>query len=195
MYYCEKEVKERLQNLFKDFIYEVKKDLKKRGSYWNPTLITGDGEGRVVVLRSLQSGKKEVEDFIIHTDVRSHKWKSLKEKPFANLVFYCPKRKWQVRLKAKARLNTQDIESKIEWERLKENSKKIYSLSHSPGSRCSTPEEAFVFEESSGYVNFGVITLEPISLDSLQLSPPTREDLHVRAFLNCESGEMGFLSP
>lgn len=184
-----------VDEIFNDFRDELKKDLKRRGSFWSPLLITNKTEGRTVVLRSLQEGKLNFEDLIVHTDIRSKKWDELKKDPLTSLVFYCPKRKWQIRVKANARLNFNDIEAKIEWERLSPASRKIYSLKFIPGSPIPSPQEGYVFSEKDGYENFGVLTLVPHSLESLQLSHPMREDFHVRAFWDLLTHEKSFLTP
>lgn len=65
-----------LIKVFKDWMLEVKKDLRKRGSFWTPTLISQPVAARTVVLRELvaDSDKNtEMPLFIIHTDIRSQK--------------------------------------------------------------------------------------------------------------------------
>lgn len=183
------------KSIFKDFIGELKKDLKRRGNFWSPVLISSEQEARTVILRGLQPGKFEINDFIIHTDTRSQKWFELQGNPTASLLFYCKKRKWQMRVKTKVKTNTQDFDSKIEWDRLTTSSQKIYSLKNSPGTPTTHPDVGFTFSDTSGYKNFGVLTLAPLSLESLQLSHPTREDQHVRAHWDLISNEVSFLVP
>jgi hypothetical protein len=195
---------EKIKLIFNNFFDELKKDIKRKGNLWTPTLITSYHDGRTVVLRGFQQGKRPLEDLIIHTDIRSKKWKDLEDHPLASLHFYCRKRKWQMRIKGLVKRNTQDIDAKIEWDRLSSSSKKIYSLKHIPGTPISSAEEGFTFsrddaqqdiEIAKGYENFGVLTIEPTYLESLQLSHPLRDDMHVRAMWDLVSDEKSFLAP
>lgn len=180
-----------VKQIFKDWILEAKKDLKKRGSYWNPTLVSGDCQARTVVLRGIENDEERgCPRFIIHTDIRSQKWQELKEKNFASLHFYCPKRKWQMRIVCSVTLNHKNDDAKIEWNRLSPGSKEIYSLKYQPGLEVDSAKEAYVFNNDDNPLeNFGVITMFPISLESLQLGHPMREDYHVRAQWLIESLE------
>lgn len=190
-----------VENIFKDWLLEAKKDLKKRGPYWNPTLITGECQARTVVLRGIEDDtERSCPRFIIHTDIRSQKWIELKEKRFATLHFYCPKRKWQMRVSCSGVLHHKNDDARIEWNRLSPNSKEIYSLKNIPGTKVVSAKEAYTFEEKLDPMeNFGVITLIPNSFESLQLSHPMRESFHVRAKWLVQSDkkphEFSYLAP
>lgn len=185
-----------LELIFKDWFVELRKDLKRKGAYWTPALVSDDQEMRTVVLRSLQM-VESLPQFIIHTDIRSKKWHELTEKSSSALHFYCPKRKWQMRIKGIVKLAHNDTDSTIEWNRLSPNSKKIYSLIKKPGVVIDTPEEGYKYSSDieKGFDNFGVITFIPQHLESLQLSHPSQKDLHIRAFWNISNNQRDFLSP
>ena len=126
-----------LQQIFDDWLREVKKDLYKRGAFWTPTLVTHAAESRTVVLRRLAAPEAEssptrstvLPQFVIHTDIRSKKWAQLQQAPTCGLHFYCPKRKWQMRVDGFAALHAQDAYAESEWQALSERSQKIYALS------------------------------------------------------------------
>jgi hypothetical protein len=185
-----------IESIFADWLDEVNKDLKKKDSFWTPSLITSGQEVRTVVLRSIQMGPR-FPAFIIHTDIRSKKWGELKSNPAMTLHFYCPKRKWQVRLKGTASLTHLETASTIEWKRLSKHSQKIYSLINIPGSIVDDPQEAYQFSENvdDGLNNFGVINFLPHLVESLQLSRPDREDFHVRSVWDIKKNQFQFLAP
>lgn len=185
------------EELFKDWLLEVKKDLKRRGAYWNPTLISGVQAARTVVLRGLEDNpQKPGPLFVIHTDIRSQKWQDLQLSNKAGLHFYCPKRKWQMRVTGHVSLHYKNDESLIEWKRLSSNSQKIYSLHHRPGTKVDDPHIGYTFDPmEKAYDHFGVISFAPSQFDSLQLSHPQREDLHIRAQWLVDDNKFSFLSP
>lgn len=191
----------KVELIFKDWLDEAKKDLKKRGPYWNPSLVTHLCQARTVVLRSIENDPlSESPRFVIHTDIRSQKWSELKENSEASLHFYCQKRKWQMRINGEVSLHQGDDESKIEWRRLSENSKQIYKLNHTPGIEVESPKNAYSFnEEVDPFDNFGVIILRPTKLESLQLNHPMRESFHVRAQWlitpDTNQSKYGYLAP
>ena len=185
--------------IFDDWLLEVSKDLKRRGSFWTPTLTTSSLRSRTVVLRALEFQDNQTRTrprFIIHTDIRSQKWHDLNVESHGCLHFYCPKRKWQMIAHFKASLSHKDPDSLIEWKRLSANSKRIYSLKNSPGIEIENPSEAYSFADiESGYDNFGVLTLSPLSLESLQLERPNGPDCHVRAHWNLQTVTFKYLAP
>ncbi|GEM_PF-2293804 len=185
-----------IESIFANWLDEVNKDLKEKGPFWTPSLITSEQEVRTVVLRSIQTGA-DAPNFIIHTDIRSKKWSELKKNSATTLHFYCPKRKWQLRLKGTASLSHLNTESSIEWNRLSPHSQKIYSLINIPGTIVDDPQEAYKFSENvdGGLNNFGVINFLPHLIESLQLSRPDREDFHVRSAWDIRKNQFQFLAP
>jgi pyridoxamine 5'-phosphate oxidase len=186
-----------IESLFRDWLGEVSKDLKKRGAFWTPTLVSGHQEARTVVLRSLEKSENSpCPQFIVHTDIRSQKWQELQKNNNLSLHFYCPKRKWQMRLKGKAYLHHGDPEAQIEWRRLSLGSQQIYGQMFTPGEEVETPQTGYTFEKDQDFAkNFGVLRIDPISLESLQLSHPMRESHHIRAAWLIEQGIFKYLAP
>lgn len=191
--------KEPLYLIFDDWIREVKKDLHKRGSFWTPTLISQAADARTVVLRSLESSPTQASSFplfVVHTDVRSKKWRDLHNNPSCVLHFYCSKRKWQMRLNGIAQLHAQDSFAESQWQQLSGRSQQIYSLKLPPGVPVEDPQQAYCFDEDhSAYRNFGVIGIQANKFESLQLERPDRTDYHVRARWDLASNNYSYLAP
>ena len=196
-----------LAQLFDDWFGEVKKDLHKRGAFWVPTLVTEPIDARTVVLRSLLDKPTDLladaDDgqgapaFIIHTDVRSEKWPQLTAQAACALHFYCPKRKWQMRVTARAHRHHQDAFATAQWQNLSARSRRIYALQQTPGTPVSDPQTAYAFDEGdeAAFQQFGVLRVVPEALESLQLERPDRGDYHVRAHWNVLTGERCYLAP
>lgn len=187
------------EEIFKNWLSEVHSDLKRRGAFWSPTLVTNPLRARTVVLRALEfydSKSMRLPRFIVHTDIRSPKWQNLQENNEGSLHFYCPKRKWQVIVNFRANLSHRDPDATIEWKRLSESSQKIYSLPYTPGKIITNPQDAYIFEDlPTKDQNFGVLTLTPTSIESLQLETPERSQLHVRALWDLQKVTFNYLAP
>lgn len=185
--------------IFQDWLLEVKKDIKRKGSFWHPTLVSGEQNARTVILRSVEFIKKGAISkprFIVHTDTRSHKWQELKNNTKATLHFYCPKRRWQMRVQVSAELSLLDTDATIEWKRLSKNSQRIYSLKNSPGTIIQDPKAAYTFpEEIDGFDNFGVLNLIPIHMESLQLERVNGPSFHQRALWDLNTHTFQYLAP
>jgi len=193
-----------LQQIFDDWLLEVKKDLHKRGQFWTPTLVTRPAESRTVVLRHLAAPEAEssvnqapnLPLFVIHTDTRSKKWAQLKQGPTCGLHFYCAKRKWQMRVDGFAALHAQDAYAESEWQALSERSQKIYALKHRPGEPVNDPEKAYCFDDAAqAYKHFGVVCVRATHLESLQLERPDRTNFHIRAAWAVETQTLNYLAP
>jgi pyridoxine/pyridoxamine 5'-phosphate oxidase len=164
-----------IESLFRDWLGEVSKDLKKRGAFWTPTLVSGHQEARTVVLRSLEKSENSpCPQFIVHTDIRSQKWQELQKNNNLSLHFYCPKRKWQMRLKGKAYLHHGDPEAQIEWRRLSLGSQQIYGQMFTPGEEVENhPKLVIPLRRTKILLRtlaFFVLTLSPLKVSN----SPTR---------------------
>ena len=172
-------------DIFKDFLLEVNKDLFKKGAYWTPTLATLGGDGlpqaRTVVLREIHKcfDTRKI-TFTFHTDTRSKKWAELQQNPRSSLHFYCPKRRWQMRIGGSVNL-IQDEEKRQEiWVKTSPSSKEIYRLASAPGTPQESTKQAMSFVNSSkdGFTNFGVIEFKCDHFDSLKLLSRASDSLY-----------------
>ena len=186
-------------HIFSDWLLELKKDLRKRGALWSPTLITSPVYSRTVVLRQLDEAANphlDLPAFIIHTDIRSQKWRQLQQDPSCALHFYCAKRKWQMRVVATARLHHDDTYAITQWQALSASAQRIYGLQHCPGVSIEDPEAAFTFnDKAQAQANFGVICMTPLELESLQLQRPDKTHYHVRAKWDIANNLIEYIAP
>ena len=187
------------ESIFKDWLLAVKKDLYKRGAFWHPTLITQAMQGRTVVLRQLDDthpNDSALPDFIVHTDTRAQKWQQLQQHSECALHFYCPKRKWQMRLNGEASLHYQDTFSQDHWQRLSNDAQRLYALQHCPGEPVDDPAQAFCFNSiTEAQQNFAVIRIRARVLESLQLPRPDKADYHIRARWQISEQRCEYLAP
>ena len=101
-----------------------------------------------------------------------------------------------MRVTVKAVLSHGEPDSMIEWKRLSENSKRLYTLPHAPGNITDDPQDAFQFGSiKDGEDNFGVINLTPKTLESLQLGRPNGPSFHVRAKWDISTQDFNYLAP
>lgn len=128
---------------------------------------------RTVVVRSFK-GSNTLE---IYTDTRSQKWFHLKEKPKAELGFYEPNLKLQIRAKATIQLVEGNEEAQQVFVKLSLDQQRNYSTKNAPGTYL-TSDVAY-----SAKAHFGIIKAELFELDFLQLLPKN-ESLRARATLN-----------
>lgn len=122
-------------------------------------------EVRTVVLREFE----QVLDLYVFTDFRSDKVKELRANPSATLHFYHPKKRVQIRVKAKAEIHHQDLVCAAFWNTLKSDSQKGYQSVLSPGEEISDPKEAFHWSTQTGDQFFAVLRFIPESIEALQL--------------------------
>lgn len=122
-------------------------------------------EVRTVVLREFE----KILDMYVFTDFRSDKVKELRANPVATLHFYHPKKRAQIRVKAKTEIHHQDLVCAAFWNTLKSDSAKGYQSVLSPGTEISDPKEAFHWSTQTGDQFFTVLRFIPESIEALQL--------------------------
>jgi pyridoxamine 5'-phosphate oxidase len=124
-------------------------------------------DSRYVVLRSVN----EELHFFVYTDSRSEKIEALKAEPWASLLFYHPKKRIQVRLKAKTVFHQQNGIAKQHWEKVQGDARKSYQSILAPGIPIQSPEEAYSWNaQPEDFSNFTVLELIPNSIELLQLN-------------------------
>jgi pyridoxine/pyridoxamine 5'-phosphate oxidase len=152
------------------------------------TLGQNGPEVRTVVLREFE----KILDMYVFTDFRSDKVKELRANPSATLHFYHPKKRVQIRVKAKAEIHHQDLVCAAFWKTLKSDSQKGYQSVLSPGTEISDPKEAFHWSIQTNDQFFTVLRFIPESIEALQLDGLK----HLRIlFLKSEGWEGKWLVP
>jgi hypothetical protein len=120
---------------------------------------------RTVVIRSFN----EINLFEIYTDTRSQKWQDLKVQPIAELGFYHPDKKIQLRIKAKTTLISDGEYANEKITQLNPEQLKNYSTAAAPGSLLSSNQAQNI--NKSATIHFGIIQAEIFEIDYLQLLP------------------------
>ena len=123
-------------------------------------------EFRTVVLREFE----KILDMYVFTDFRSDKVKELRANPSATLHFYHPKKRVQIRVKAKTEIHHQDLVCAAFWNTLNKDSRKAYQSTLDPGTEISNPDEAFHWSKELGDRFFTVLRFIPHSIEALQLN-------------------------
>jgi general stress protein 26 len=136
---------------------------------------------RTVVLRQISPTM----DFLVYSDVRTTKVQDLLETPRLSLLFYHPKKKVQVRVKAIATLHVEDALALEHWKRISEQRQSEYKSRLAPGTRIETPNLGWETHSESTY--FSVLKFSPLSIEVLQLA---REG-HLRIQFELTAGWQG----
>ncbi len=156
--------------------------------YHIPVFICGDDtniDGRMVVLRGVNRKDKNL---WFHTDIRSKKIKSLKNKPIGSLLFYDKEEKIQLRITGKTKINYKNNITKKSWDKTPHMSRQCYLGNESPGSESLLPTSGlseeidnhkYSIEESEvGYKNFCVIEIFIESIEWLYLAAKGHRRAH-----------------
>ena len=140
-------------------------------------------ESRTVVLRDFNS---ESLHFTIYTDQRSKKMKAIQEEMRVCLLFYDPKKLWQV--KVEAVLSKESRDPKL-YAQLPPAARKDYTTLHPPGSPINNPEE-IAYEADKNH--FVALEFEAHTIESLKLKRPH----HVRTLFERKTNwEGSYLVP
>lgn len=150
---------------------------------WRTPVLTtrADGDARVVVLRAVESGVRELE---FHTDARSPKVMALERDAGVTWVFYAARWQVQLRIRAWARVHVGDAEAAAAWERVPESSRINYSAGPVPGTIRSGPGAAQDFREGM-LAHFARVRTRVERIDWLWLGPGG----HRRAAWEMDDGE------
>lgn len=149
-----------------------------------PTLATVDGDGspraRVVVLRSVEPEASTLE---FHTDTRSPKFASLRERSAVAWLFYDPRMLLQVRAEGTATLHTDDAVADASWARTNLASRVPYMATVPSGDAVESvaPGIRIRDEEHSGQGRsfFCAVRCAVRRFDILQLHPDGHRRIEV----------------
>jgi len=136
---------------------------------WRTPVLTtrADGDARVLVLRAVESGVRELE---FHSDARAPKVAALQRDPGVTWVFYSARWQVQLRIRASARVHVGDAEAAAAWERVPESSRINYPAGPAPGTIRSGPGEAQDFREGM-LAHFARVRTSVERIDWLWLRP------------------------
>lgn len=132
----------------------------------------GQAQARSVVLRDVEADARRL---VIYTDSRSPKTQQLARNPRAQLLCWCPRLSWQLRMDIEAEVQTAGLDVSSRWARLKLSPGAQDYLSPLPP---GTPlAEVRPVVERASRNHFALIVARVLAIDWLELS----EDGHRRA--------------
>ena len=136
----------------------------------NPVVANNSIKGinlRTVVLRKVDTLTKEL---FFHTDIRSGKWKELREDNSISWHFYNPAGKLQIRLSGNVTLHQDDAIANEAWSNSKMSSRKVYMGESGPSAIIALPasglsqkfetDDPSPEESEAGRKNFGVVSAQ-----------------------------------
>lgn len=116
---------------------------------------------RTLVLRDYIPKAKQL---IFYTDYRSPKVVQLQSNSKVSVLFYNPKKQWQLRVEVEAKIHFKDGLSNEHLARIPRGMRKDYESALAPGSKLGDESH-----DSTAEDNFAVIVLQAKALDNLQL--------------------------
>ncbi len=122
-------------------------------------------DARMVVLRKFE---RDTLQCTIYTDKRSRKAGQLKQQPYAQLLFWHPKKRWQIKISASCTIQEGEEDKKL-YQHLAEGGQASYNTQLPPSSIASSHEEAVQTAETFSDENFIAITCRIETLEILQL--------------------------
>lgn len=147
---------------------ELERAISDRQHGWRtPVLATVDRNGlpqaRTVVLRTVNH---QHQTLCIYTDQRSPKVAELMHQPHAALVFWCPQRNWQLRIQARASIDTGSARVGEVWQSLQHSKAAAdYLAPRAPGSPLSEADLLPAQQHA-----LAILTLHVHHMDWLELS-------------------------
>ena len=141
---------------------------------------------RTIVLREMSEELK----LIFYTDRRSKKIGHIKENNSVSLLFYHPKKLWQLKIGGRAKIVSDTEILKKYWSGIPIKSRKDYTSISAPGSPISNPDIVKHHEDKNF---FCIVEIEPFKIESLKL----KQSNHLRVLFSKEDGRWkgGFLVP
>jgi pyridoxamine 5'-phosphate oxidase len=140
-----------------------------------PVVSTVDPDGapdaRIMVLRLIDQENRLAQ---LHTDRRSGKLLHLAREPRANLLFYDPEIRVQLRLGGSVTVHQDDAVAEAAWARSRKMSRVCYAAEFAPGAAIDDPQHALghlaAAEGEAGYENFAVLRFRVDRLEWLSLA-------------------------
>ena len=122
-------------------------------------------DARMVVLRKFERKPLQC---TIYTDKRSHKVGQLEQQPYAQLLFWHPKKRWQIRASVYCSIQ-EGKDFKQLYQHLAEAGQASYNTKLAPSSTATSHQEAVQTAETFSDENFIAITCQIETLEILQL--------------------------
>ena len=139
------------------------------------TVAEGHPHQRTIVLREVDTTANLLYFF---SDLRAPKVTQLQQECLCNLIFWDPRKKVQIELRANGRVLHQTPPNKKFWDRINVGGRTSYATIHPPGTKITQnqpylPEywklDMNIQETTPAYEHFAVLELEAYELDVLHL--------------------------
>jgi pyridoxamine 5'-phosphate oxidase len=121
---------------------------------------------RTVVLRDLDSENCPW----IYADGRSKKLEHFRQLPSASLLFYHPRKQFQLRIDGVPEIHQGSEKARELWSRVEGEARHLYGTVLPPGMAINHPEEGFALQENIDATNFCPISFRPLKMEALQLN-------------------------
>ncbi len=137
-----------------------------------PSLLTtdlGQPDGRVVVLRGVDV---QARTLVFYTDARTPKVRQIKAQPGGMLLFWNPRRSWQLRARCSLGMQTSGPQVDAAWDKVK-NSRAAgdYLSALVPGQTLAGEPPAATAQAPATPHHLAIISAQLDSLDWLELAP------------------------
>lgn len=174
-----------LYTVLEDAFAHLEKAVSDRQSMMHtPVVSTGDGDLRVMVLRSIDRERRQLR---FHTDARAPKVGKIEHDPEVGLLFYDKEAKLQLRCRGRGQIERDGPQSEDAWQQSTNFAKRCYLAPQAPSSIADGPtanlpkdlEGVAPSDEraAEGRDNFAVLLVTLKSLDWFHLA----HDGHRRA--------------
>lgn len=168
---------DRFEHIHRQIWQQLQQATGDSGDLWRtPVLSTLDAEGlpdsRTLVLRSADMATQTLTFF---SDRRSPKIGQLRQHAHCSLLFWCPKRQWQLRIRAVASVETDTEQTAEIWQRIAQSAAAgDYLTPQAPGTPLPEPSSDTAEPAPADKVlrtNLCLLHLKVQKIDWLALSP------------------------
>lgn len=147
----------------------------------------GTPDARTVILRGADA---ETRTLTFNSDIRSPKFRQLRENPNVVAVFYSVEDKLQIRVRGLAEIHHDDPVAAVRWEKTPRMARETYCTPHAPGAILPdnpTDAPAIPLPLTDAYQNFALVIIRVAEIEWLFLSAAGHRRARVRY---AESGEI-----
>ncbi len=158
-----------VQTIFKKLSQELRKGASEYGHPFRyfalGTFLNSDIRLRTVVLRDVDTHL----NCTFYTDLRSKKITHIRSNSKVSLLLYHPQSFLQLHIEGIAKIEENVEVLQYHWNKISSKGRKEYSTTSPPGDILKDSSDLSYFEDSS---NFAIITVQPITIEYLQLQQP-----------------------
>ncbi|MEO1103108.1 MAG: pyridoxamine 5'-phosphate oxidase family protein [Pseudomonadota bacterium] len=139
----------------------------------------GEPQARTVVLRGAREGERRLR---FHTDSRSGKLETFRDRPRCVVHFYDHDAKIQVRVDGHALAHHTDALARAVWSPMRAMSKECYRQPIGPGTLLDAPDgaEGALLGDEEAFQNFVVVEVEVLAFEWLYLAAAGHRRARVR---------------